>query len=88
MKHLSSKLLAEKVSSRRKALNLSQSEVAEKTKINRSLISRMESGEHVPTVEQLLALADLLGFEISELIVEDVQEVYNVERTQRLRAHL
>ena len=80
MKHLSSKLLAEKVSSRRKALNLSQSEVAEKTKINRSLISRMESGEHVPTVEQLLALADLLGFEISELIVEDVQEVYNVER--------
>ena len=80
MKHLSTKLLADKVSSGRKALKLSQAEVAEKTKINRSLISRMESGEHVPTVEQLLALADLLGFDVSELIVDEEQAAGKVER--------
>ena len=62
MKHLSLKLLAETVVFRRKALKLSQAAVSEKTGINRSILSRLETEDYTPTVDQLLALASALDF--------------------------
>lgn len=56
MKHLSLKLLSETVASRRKTLKLSQTALADKANINRSILSRLESGDYSPSVDQLLSL--------------------------------
>ena len=71
MKHLSLKLLAETVVIKRKALKLSQAAVSEKTGINRSILSRLETEDYTPTVDQLLALASTLGFELTDVLTSD-----------------
>lgn len=80
MKHLSLKLLAETVLSRRKALKLSQTALSEKAGINRSILSRLESGNYSPSVDQLLALSAFLGFQTTDVIVDDEATQVVVER--------
>ena len=80
MKHLSPKLLAETVVSRRKALKLSQTMLSEKTGINRSILSRLEKQDYSPSVDQLLALSAVLGFQTSDVIVDDEAEEITVDR--------
>ena len=80
MKHLSSKLLAETVISRRKALKMSQLTLSEKTGINRSIISRLESEDYTPSVDQLLALSTVLGFDNADVLEDDAVEAAPIER--------
>ena len=80
MKHLSLKLLAETVIGRRKILKLSQAALAEKTGINRSILSRLEMQDYSPSVDQLLSLSAVLDFQLSDVIVEDETESAAVER--------
>ncbi len=80
MKHLSVPLLAERVVSRRKALKLSQSQLSKATGINRSILSRLESGDYAPSVDQLLALSAALDFQTSEVIVEDAPAPASLQR--------
>lgn len=80
MKQLSLKLLSEMVVSRRKALKISQTALSEKTQINRSLISRIETGVFAPSVDQLLALSSVLGFSVAEVVVEEAASVEEVGR--------
>ena len=74
MKKLSKELLADIVLTKRKELKYTQQIVSDKTGINRSMLSHLEAGEFVPSVEQLQALADVLNFEITDLFVEEVKE--------------
>ncbi len=67
MTTLSLSLLAKTVTAKRKKLKLSQTVLSQKTGINRSLISRIESKNYSPSVDQLLALSDVLGFELQEV---------------------
>ena len=80
MKHLSLAKLSETVVSKRKALKLSQSALAEKTGINRSLLSRLETLDYTPSVDQLLALSEVLDFDYRDLFVDEETEVKSVER--------
>ena len=80
MKHLSLKLLSEIVVSRRKALKLTQAALAEKSGINRSLLSRLESNGYNPSVDQLISLSEILGFHLSDVIVEDEAAPVLVDR--------
>ncbi|MBO4476687.1 MAG: nucleotide sugar dehydrogenase [Lachnospiraceae bacterium] len=80
MKHLSLKLLADTVTSRRKTLKLSQNVLSEKTNINRSIISRLEAQDYSPSVDQLLCLCSVLSFELSDVIVDDEAEVQSLDR--------
>ena len=80
MKHLSLKQLAETVVSKRKAIKMSQVKLAEKTGINRSVISRLESEDYTPSVDQLLALSEVLGFDTVDVYEDDVVKVKPVER--------
>ena len=80
MKHLSLKLLAKTVSDKRKEMKLSQAVISEKTGINRSLMSRLEAADFSPSVEQLLALSETLGFELSDVLTDDAAEIKSVER--------
>ena len=80
MKHLSLKLLSEIVVSRRKALKLTQAALAEKSGINRSLLSRLESNDYNPSVDQLISLSEILDFHLSDVIVEDETAPVLVDR--------
>ena len=71
MKKLSLSLLANKLSEKRKELKLSQLKLSELTGINRSLISRIESQTFTPSVDQLQSLAEILGFNYSDVITDN-----------------
>ena len=70
MQKLSMKLLAETVVSRRKALKMTQSQLAKATGINRSALSRLEAENFKPSIDQIEALAQALNFNPAELFVE------------------
>ena len=48
MKKLSLSLLSDTVISRRKALNMTQAELAKKTGMNRSMLSKLETQDYIP----------------------------------------
>lgn len=70
MKKLSSQLLADTVIKNRKALNMTQAELAKATGINRALLSRIESEDFIPSVEQIQNLGETLNFDPTDLFVE------------------
>ena len=80
MKKLSVSLLAQLVSERRRALGFSQTELAEKTGMNRSMLSRLERGGYCPSVDQLLCLSEVLGFSLDEVIRNESAESVSVPR--------
>ena len=71
MKRLSPERLAETVLRQRKALHLTQTQLAERTGMNRSVLSTLESQKFMPSIEQLEKLAEALEFEITDLFVEE-----------------
>ena len=70
MKKLSSTRLAEFVSGKRKEKSMTQQELADATGINRSLLSRLEKKDFIPSISQLESLGECLGFEPDEVFVE------------------
>lgn len=80
MKHLSLEKLAETVSSKRKAIGMSQTALSEKTGISRTMFTRLEAADYSPSVDQLLALSEVLGFDYTDLFAEDTAEATAVPR--------
>ncbi len=71
MKKLSTEKLAQLIELRRKEKKISQAQLAEQTGINRVMISKIEHQEYIPSVMQLQALGEVLGFEVTELFTDD-----------------
>ena len=82
MKKLSSSLLAETISARRKSLNISQAKLSELTGINRALISRIESQAFTPSVDQLQALTEVLNFKMQDVITEETSSENKLATTK------
>ena len=55
---------------------MTQAQLAAETGINRSLVSRMEKQDFMPSIEQLEALGDVLHFDITELFISDLPVKY------------
>lgn len=70
MKRLSLSLLSDTVISRRKALKMKQIDLATKTGMNRSMLSKLETQNYTPSIEQLQALGEVLGFEPTDLFID------------------
>ena len=68
MNRLSGALLGQTVASRRRALKMTQLQLSKITGINRALLSRIETGNYTPSVDQLLALSAALRFELGEVL--------------------
>lgn len=68
MKKISAKLLSKKVKSQREKLNISQFDLANKTNINRAMISKIESEKYMPSIEQLEKLEEVLDFDIDDIL--------------------
>lgn len=71
MKKFSLPLLSETIISRRKALSISQAELAKKTGINRSVLSNLENKTYTPSMDQLQALSEVLGFDPTAMFIEE-----------------
>lgn len=69
MKKLSQSLLSTTVLEQRKAKNMTQQQLADATGINRALISRLEQRDFIPSIEQLEALGEVLGFEPTSVFI-------------------
>lgn len=73
MKKLSIKHMAEMIAYKRKEKSITQQELANATGINRSLISRLEKKEFVPSILQLEKLAEYLDFDPNEVFIDDTE---------------
>jgi len=71
MKKFSQTHLIRTVIERRKAKKWNQSQLSQKTGINRSLLSRLEQGTFLPSLPQLDQLAEALDFDVSSLYVSE-----------------
>lgn len=71
MKKLSMKKMADTITSKRKECKITQTKLAELTGINRAMISRLESCDYMPSIEQLEAIAEVLHFEVTDLFEEE-----------------
>lgn len=60
--------LGEKLTQARKAAGLTQADVAAKLNVSRQAVSRWESGQSKPSTERLLALGELYGVSIDQLL--------------------
>ena len=71
--------LGEKLTQARKAAGLTQADVAAKLNVSRQAVSRWESGQSKPSTERLLALGELYGVSIDQLLNTGNAEVPAVE---------
>ena len=71
MKKLSVSKMARTIMEKRKEKKITQAQLAEMTGINRGMISRLESCDYTPTIDQLQALAEVLEFEVVDFFEEE-----------------
>ena len=69
MKKLSQSRLADAVINGRKDKSMTQAQLADETGINRSLISRIEQKDFIPSIEQLESLSDVLSFDLTDMFI-------------------
>ena len=71
MKKLSVEKMVSTILDRRKAMGMTQAQLARATGINRVMIGRIENEDYIPSIEQLQKLGETLGFEVTELFVDE-----------------
>lgn len=71
MKQISVEKLSVIVKQRRTSLGLSKTEVAERTGMNRNIVSRMEENGHIPSIPQLNQLMQELAFTLDDIVETD-----------------
>ena len=76
MKKLSITKMSDTIISKRKELKMTQVQLAEATGINRGMISRLESCDYTPSIDQLQAIAEVLHFEVVDLFEDDKPVVH------------
>ncbi len=67
-------MLPEKLTTLRKEKGLSQNELAEMLYVTRQAVSRWETGEAAPSVDNLIALRDLYGVSVDYLLFDEWEE--------------
>ena len=71
MKKLSITKMTDTIIAKRKEQKLTQAQLAEMTGINRGMISRLESSDYTPSIDQLQSIAEVLNFEVVDLFEDD-----------------
>ena len=84
MRKLSTKLLAQLITTNRKRLSLTQQALADATGINRSLISRIEKEDFFPSIPQLENLGEVLGFDPVDVFTEDTKRERKIQEPMNI----
>ena len=72
-------LFSEKLYALRKASNMTQITLAEKLNVSRQAVSRWEQGTAMPDIDNLLAMSDLFGVSVDELLRDQPAQAQNTE---------
>ena len=75
-------LFNEKLKMLRKEKNLTQEELAEKLNVSRQAITKWESGDGTPDIENLKQVSVLFNTTIDELVKEEIDSLFSMYRTQ------
>ena len=67
MKRLSVQKMSDTICQSRKHKGLTQAQLAQATGIHRGMIGRIESGDYIPSIQQLQNLSQVLDFEVIDL---------------------
>jgi DNA-binding XRE family transcriptional regulator len=73
MRILSADKLSKTVFKLRNKMNLTQAELGKLTGLHRIMIGRIEREDFTPSIIQLQSLAEVLGFDITDMFVEKEQ---------------
>ena len=84
MKKMSASRLAHVVALQRKSLKMTQKQLSKDTGINRALLSRIETEGYIPSVDQLLALSDVLQFDVNQVFENPSADKVIVDRPYRI----
>ena len=84
MKNISLNKLSNIVKTNREKLNITQKQLCELTGINRAMISKIETGDYTPSIEQIEALGNALNFEYSDLFEEENKEISKENNIPRM----
>ena len=84
MLKLSAELLAKAVASRRKALKMTQQQLSDRIGMNRALISRIETQNYTPSIDQFLLLSDVLQFDVNDVCEKPEPERVSVDRPYKI----
>lgn len=71
MKKLSLQLLADTITHRRKAMNLTQQLLADKIVIDKIVIERLEACDYYPSIQELESLSEIFGFDPTDFYIEN-----------------
>lgn len=71
MKKISYQKMANTIIAKRKEQKITQAQLAKMTGIHRGMISRIESLDYTPSIDQLHAIAEALNFEVVDLFEND-----------------
>lgn len=63
----------------RKSKNISQEELAEKLGVSRQSVSKWETGENYPSINNILCLCDIFKCKINELVHEDFSDINSLD---------
>ena len=81
-------MLGENIKNARKALGLSQEELAIKINVVRQTVSKWEKGLSVPDSDMLITLSEALGVSVTTLLGEGVEETKEEDKIKILAAKL
>ena len=82
MKQISINKLSKIIKTNREKLNISQKKLCELTGINRTMISKIENGDYLPSIEQLETLGKIFKFEYEDLFEKDEKaKPNNIQKT-------
>ena len=76
-------VINKRISSARKASNMTQQELADKLNVSRSTISNWEVGRNYPDLDMIVELSDIFNLSLDELLREDTEMVQEVSKGQR-----
>ncbi|MGN0292378.1 MAG: nucleotide sugar dehydrogenase [Lachnospiraceae bacterium] len=83
MKKLSAAKLARLLVNRRKTLHMTQAQLSDASGINRAMIGKIEKQTYTPSIDQLQKLGEILGFEVTDLFVEETADCSKPVQTDR-----
>lgn len=72
-------ILADKIILQRKALGMSQEELAEKVGVSRQAISKWESTNTIPDLDRIVKMSEVFGVSTDYLILDELGEDTNTD---------
>ncbi|CAM3273519.1 helix-turn-helix domain-containing protein [Vagococcus fessus] len=76
-------VINKRISSARKASNMTQQELADKLNVSRSTISNWEVGRNYPDLDMIVELSDIFNLSLDSLLREDTEMIQEVSKEQR-----